>query len=162
MYFCRPSFCVLEMLVYFVRNCSRNPNSWTVRDGIWSELNGILLLMGIDFFFLHRGYRRWVNFQSFQLWQVFFRAEKCCVKMSEESSQTAPAAAVAPLSIAMFSMHPINMEPNRIWAGLRAGWCRQGHLLYVYRWFPHCGQEWCTSCRPRTINGIRQQPQINL
>lgn len=40
-------------------------------------------------------------------------------------------------------------------------WSWQCHLAYVWMWFPHCGQEWCASCRPRTMNGIRQKPQTN-
>lgn len=38
----------------------------------------------------------------------------------------------------------------------------QGHLLCTCRGFPHCGQEWCVSCIPRTINGMRQKPQMSL
>lgn len=42
--------------------------------------------------------------------------------MCEESSQTAPAASVAPLSVSVFAMYNINMYPSGIWAGPRARW----------------------------------------
>lgn len=42
---------------------------------------------------------------------------------------------------------------ERLWSY----WC---HLVYVWRCFPQCEQEWCASWRLGTINGIRQQPQI--